>query len=126
MTTKKELNKTTLKSELTRMDDMLAQKFHEDSSICLLRNLHNKAYEEGARMQAEMDADSWKNEKIKVRKQAILDCIEAFEEDLPNCSGCTDPRSEGTHQGDSKQHFQESWADHTGIAGLKKREGIGE
>ena len=24
--------------------------------------------------------------------------------ELPNCSGCTDPRSEGTHQGHTKQH----------------------
>jgi hypothetical protein len=62
--------------------------------------------------------------KSEIRQQAILDCIEAFKRDLPDCSGCTDPRSEGTHQGDSKQHFQESWADHTGIAEFKKREGL--
>lgn len=41
--------------------------------------------------------------------------------DLPHCSGCTDPRSEGTHQGDTIEHWDQVHIDNDIIYHKPKR-----
>lgn len=41
-----------------------------------------------------------------IRREAVEEVVTKLESTLPDCSGCTYDKDEGTHQSMSKQHFR--------------------
>lgn len=85
-------------------------RIHSDRVQPLLVTLHSEL----EKVRQEADFEGYKRgmeaqriidkETIKEVRQETIDTIIRS---LPNCSGCTYDKDEGTHQSMSKQHFQE-------------------
>lgn len=87
------------------------EKLNADLLRCLPKSLYKEISAENYEKVQEILKTTTNFLRSMLPKSKVTEILKELETNIASslydCSGCTDPKSEGTHQGFSKQHFKE-------------------